>query len=83
MTDSYTPLPADVDLTPLPADVDHEVVINILDKASPPSPDGTMAELLHTAFPDIEEVFSVEELLKLWSEFEDGEKLASIDEAGE
>ena len=28
-------------------------------------------------------VFSVEELLKLWSEFEDGEKLASIDEAGE
>ena len=42
-----------------------------------------MAELLDAAFPDIEDVFSVEELLELWSEFEDGEKLASIDEAGE
>ena len=42
-----------------------------------------MAVKLHAAFPDLEDVFSVEELLKLWSEFEDGEKPASIDEAGE
>lgn len=40
-------------------------------------------ELLHTAFPDLEDVFSVEELLELWSEFEDCEQLASIDEACE
>ena len=40
--------------------------------ASPPSPDGTTAELLHAAFPDLEEVFSAEELLALWSEFEEG-----------
>jgi len=42
-----------------------------------------MAELLHAAFPGIEEFFMTEELLGLWGEFEDGEKLASIDEAGE
>ena len=41
--------------------------------ASPPSPDGTTAELLHAAFPDIEDVFSVEEMLELWSELEAGE----------
>ena len=28
---------------------------------------------MDAAFPDIEDVFSVEELLELWSEFEDGE----------
>ena len=37
-----------------------------------PSPEYALAELLDAAFPDIEDVFSVEELLKLWSEFEDG-----------
>ena len=42
-----------------------------------------MAQRLAYAFPDLEEVFSAEELLVLWSEFEAGEKLASIDEAGE
>ena len=51
--------------------------------APPPSPDGTMAERLDAAIPDLEEVFSAEELLALWSEFEAGEKLASIDEADE
>ena len=40
--------------------------------ASPPSPDGTMAELLHAAFPDIEEFFMTEELLALWGESEEG-----------
>ena len=39
--------------------------------ASPPSPDGTMAERLHTAFPDLEELFSVEEILALWGEVDD------------
>ena len=40
---------------------------------APPSPEYTLAELLDAAFPDIEDVFSVEELLELWSEFEAGE----------
>ena len=43
-----------------------------MDLGSPPSPDSSMAEELAAAFPDLEEVFSVEELLELWSEF-DGE----------
>ena len=47
---------------------DGEVVINILDMASPPSPDGTMAEKLMAAFPDLEELFSSEEILELWGE---------------
>ena len=38
----------------------------------PPVAEYTLAELLDAAFPDLEEVFSVEELLELWSEF-DGE----------
>ena len=37
---------------------------------APPSPEYTLAELLDAAFPDIEDVFSVEELLALWGEFE-------------
>ena len=45
---------------------------NIFDIALPPSPDGPMAEELYMAFPDIEEVFSVEELLALWADFEEG-----------
>ena len=31
-----------------------------------------MAELLHTAFPDLGELFSAEELLALWGEVEEG-----------
>ena len=31
-----------------------------------------MAELLHAAFPDIEEFFMTEELLALWGEVEEG-----------
>ena len=55
----------------LPADVDHEFVINILD-IMPPSPDGTMAQRLAYAFPDLEEVFSAEEILTFWGELEEG-----------
>ena len=44
---------------------------NIFDIALPPSPDGPKAEMLYMAFPDIEEVFSVEELLALWADFEE------------
>ena len=40
--------------------------------ASPPSPDGTMAELLDAAFPDLEEMFSAEQILALWREVEEG-----------
>ena len=40
--------------------------------ASPPSLDGTMAERLDAAFPDLEEVFSAEELLAMWGEFDEG-----------
>lgn len=38
--------------------------------AFPPSPEYTLAELLDAAFPDLEEMFSAEELLALWGEFE-------------
>ena len=38
----------------------------------PPSPDGTMAQLLASAFPDLEEVFSAEEILTIWGEVEEG-----------
>ena len=38
----------------------------------PPSPDGTMAQRLAYAFPDLEEVFSAEEILTFWGEVEEG-----------
>ena len=31
-----------------------------------------MAERLDAAFPDLEEVFSAEELLAIWGEFDEG-----------
>ena len=36
----------------------------------PSSPEYTLAELLDAAFPDLEDMFSAEELLALWGEFE-------------
>ena len=44
---------------------------NIFDIALPPSPDGPEAKMLYMAFPDIEEVFSVDELLALWADVEE------------
>ena len=34
----------------------------------PPSPDSTMAQRLAAAFPDLEEVFSAEEILAFWDD---------------
>ena len=39
----------------------------------PPMAEYTLAELLDAAFPDLEEMFSAEELLALWDEHEAGE----------
>ena len=39
----------------------------------PPVAEYTLAELLDAAFPDLEEVFSAEELLALWDKHEAGE----------
>ena len=36
----------------------------------PPVAEYTLAELLDAAFPDLEDMFSAEELLALWGEFE-------------
>ena len=44
----------------------------IFDIALPPSPDGPTAEELYMAFPDLDEVFSAEELLAFWGEVEEG-----------
>ena len=44
----------------------------IFDIALPPSPDGTMAQRLDAAFPDLEEVFSAEEILAFWGEVGEG-----------
>ena len=42
----------------------------------PPSPDGTTAQRLAYelayAFPDLEEIFSAEEILTFWGEVEEG-----------